>query len=595
MNFTNQTTCILYGTHLDIAQRMLDYDYLCGRSPSISAIMSSGSEGRNYKVFYGDKEIIIPRISTWEQVRQFPSATILINLASFRSATAVNREAIDSGLFDAIFTIAEGIPERETRELIAYQQETQIKTNHTTQLFWPAIVWGLIAWVIRVGNTGGSLENIIKAQLYRPWSVAIVSKSWGMMNELMHIASRYADGVHTALQIGGDRYPMTTFSDIIQMYQANDQIKTIVMLGEVWNENENDIADMIRDGRIIKPVVARCCGTSADQLSSEIQFGHAGAKANAERETAKFKNDNLRNAGAHVPESFDDFGTLLATLYPERKTMTSSPDIQSKVDTITHRQPTLFSSTISDERGEELLYDNIPVSDFVTSQSIAKVIGHLWLKKELPDRASEFITTALILLADHGPAVSGAVNTKITARAGKDLVTSLIAGLATIWPRFGWAITDAAKYFWQARCDGQSASDFVESMKRQGIIIPGIGHKIKSIYNPDRRCELLRTCRDKAPQRETLDFALAVEELTTQKKANLILNVDGHIAAMLIDMMIALEMSDDEIGMYIDGDLCNGLFIAARMIGFIGHYLDEQRLQEGLFRMPEQHILYGDN
>lgn len=605
MNFTNSTTCILYGTHLDIAQRMLDYDYLCGHSPSISAIMSSGAEGRNYKVFYGDKEIFIPRISTWEQVSQFPSAKILINLASFRSATAVNREAIDSALFDAIFTIAEWIPERESRELIAYQQEVKTKTKHTTQLFWPAIVWGLIAWVIRVGNTGGSLENIIKARLYQSWSVGIVSKSWGMMNELMHIASRYADGVHTALQIGGDRYPMTTFSDIVQMYQANDQIKTIVMLGEVWNENENDIADMIRDGRITKPVVARCCGTSADQLSSEIQFGHAGAKANAERETAKFKNDNLRNAGAHVPESFEDFGTVLATLYPtmsfwtewsKAKWSEESPHnaiIQSKIHTITHRQPTLFSSTISDERGEELVYDTIPVSDFVASQSIAKVIGHLWLQKELPDRACEFITTALILLADHGPAVSGAVNTKITARAGKDLVTSLIAWLATIWPRFGGAITDAAKYFWQAKREGQSAKDFVESMKRQGIIIPGIGHKIKSIYNPDRRCELLRQCREKAAQRETLDFALAVEALTTQKKANLILNVDGHIAAMLIDMMIALEMSEEDITMYINGDLCNGLFIAARTIGFIGHYLDEQRLQEWLFRMPEKHILYS--
>lgn len=593
MHFTNSTTCILYGTHLDIAQRMLDYDYLCDRSPSISAIMSSGSEGRNYKVFYGDKEIIIPRISTWSQVSQFPSAKILINLASFRSATAVNREAIESGLFDAIFTIAEGIPERESRELIAYERSIHGTNGHKTRLFWPAIVGGLIAWVIRVGNTGGSLENIIKARLYQAWSIGIVSKSWGMMNELMHIASRYADGVHTALQIGGDRYPMTTFQDIIQIYQTNDAIKTIVMLGEVGNENENDIADMIRDGRITKPVVARCCGTSADQISSEIQFGHAGAKANAERETAKFKNNNLRDAGALVPESFDHFGEILATLYPTKTDMTIASDIQSKVDTITHRQPTLFSSTISDERGEELLYDTIPVSDFVASQSIAKVIGHLWLKKELPDRACTFITTALILLADHGPAVSGAVNTKITARAGKDLVTSLIAWLATIGPRFWWAITDAAKYFRQAKRDGQSANDFVDAMKKQGIIIPGIWHKIKSIYNPDRRCELLRQCREKVPQKETLNFALAVEALTTQKKPNLILNVDGHIAAMLIDMMIALEMSDDDITMYINGDLCNGLFIAARTIGFIGHYLDEQRLQEWLFRMPEKHILYS--
>lgn len=604
MNFTNQSTCILYGTHLDIAQRMLDYDYLCGRSPSISAIMSSGSEGRNYKLFYGEQEMFVPRISMRDQVRNFPFAKILINLASFRSATAVNKEAIASGLFDAVFTIAEGIPERESRELIAYNQEITKQTSHHTQLLWPAIVGGLIAGVIRVGNTGGSLENIVKARLYKAGSVAIVSKSGGMMNELMHIASRYADGTHTALQIGGDRYPMTTFQEIVQMYQANDQIKTIVMLGEVGNENENEIADMIRDRRITKPVVARCCGTSAEQMSSEIQFGHAGAKANAERETASFKNKNLRDAGALVPESFEQFGEILSTLYPDAWGWGSweiHPDIQSKIQTITRRQPTLFSSTISDERGEELLYNNIPVSEFVASQSIAKVIGHLWLKKELPDRACQFITTTLILLADHGPAVSGAMNTKVTARAGKDLVTSLIAGLATVGPRFGGAITDAAQYFRQARQSGQSAKEFVESMKRQGIIIPGIGHKIKSIYNPDKRCELLRECRWKSPLTpfakggayKVLDFALEVEALTTQKKPNLILNVDGHIAAMLIDMMIALEMSDDDIALYINGDLCNGLFIAARTIGFIGHYLDEQRLQEWLFRMPERHILYG--
>ena len=64
------------------------------------------------------------------------------------------------------------------------------------------------------------------------------------------------------------------------------------------------------------------------------------------------------------------------------------------------------------------------------------MIGHLWLKRELPDYAARFIEAVLILLADHGPAVSGATNTIITARAGKDLVTSLIAGLATIGPRF---------------------------------------------------------------------------------------------------------------------------------------------------------------
>lgn len=46
-----------------------------------------------------------------------------------------------------------------------------------------------------------------------------------------------------------------------------------------------------------------------------MQFGHAGASANARQETAAAKNAALRNVGAHVPDSFDDFGNLIAQVY----------------------------------------------------------------------------------------------------------------------------------------------------------------------------------------------------------------------------------------------------------------------------------------
>jgi citrate synthase len=55
------------------------------------------------------------------------------------------------------------------------------------------------------------------------------------------------------------------------------------------------------------------------------------------------------------------------------------------------------------------------------------VIGNLWLKRDLPEYGLNLINTALILLADHGPAVSGATNAIITARAGCDVKSSLIA------------------------------------------------------------------------------------------------------------------------------------------------------------------------
>jgi ATP citrate (pro-S)-lyase len=49
------------------------------------------------------------------------------------------------------------------------------------------------------------------------------------------------------------------------------------------------------------------------------------------------------------------------------------------------------------------------------------------------------------MCADHGPCVSGAHNTIVTSRAGKDIVSSLVSGLLTIGPRFGGAIDDAAR------------------------------------------------------------------------------------------------------------------------------------------------------
>lgn len=60
------------------------------------------------------------------------------------------------------------------------------------------------------------------------------------------------------------------------------------------------------------------------------------------------------------------------------------------------------------------------------------------------------------MCADHGPCVSGAHNTIVTARAGKDLISCLVSGLLTIGPRFGGAIDDAARCFREA-CDRVSA------------------------------------------------------------------------------------------------------------------------------------------
>lgn len=609
MQFWKNSYCIFYGNHTDVLQRMLDYDFLCGRDPSVKAIVVNDNNPQAQKVFFWNKEIFVPQVNDRSLLEQYGPFDTLINFASYRTAPSVIKEAMQTKLFQNIFTVAEGIPEKDTREIIALNKEYNIN------LIWPSVVGGIVAGALRVGNTWWSLDNIIKSKLYRPGSVAIVTKSGGMMNELCRVVSKVTDGVHTAIQVWWDRYPMTSFQQVISRYQNHPEIKLIVLLGEVGNEDENRVADMIKSGQITKPVVARVAGTSAEQLQSDVQFGHAGAKANADAEKATYKNNYLKQAGAHVPTSYDAFGELIGEVFDSlssswmqwnetkdlrgNKNSSAMPQndalpesISQRLTAITNRRPTAITSTISDERGEELTYNSIPVTEFVEKWSIANVIGHLRFKQQLPDYALDFLNTAIILMADHGPAVSGATNTIITARAGKDVVSSLAAWLLTIGPRFGGAVSGAGQYFFQAVQDNLSAKDFIESMKQQGIYIPGIGHKIKSIYNPDKRCDILFSISKKFPQTKHLDFAKQVEALTTMKKPNLILNVDGHVAALLLDMMEGMWYTTQQIQQYIDADVFNGLFVLARSIGFIWHHIDQKRLGEGLYRTPWDDILY---
>ena len=72
---------------------------------------------------------------------------------------------------------------------------------------------------------------------------------------------------------------------------------------------------MIAKKEIQKPVLARCVGTSAEQMQAGVQFGHAWAKANSNEEKASYKNQALRDAGAFVPENFDGLGEMLGKVW----------------------------------------------------------------------------------------------------------------------------------------------------------------------------------------------------------------------------------------------------------------------------------------
>jgi ATP citrate (pro-S)-lyase len=184
------------------------------------------------------------------------------------------------------------------------------------------------------------------------------------------------------------------------------------------------------------------------------------------------------------------------------------------------------------------------------------------------------------------------MNTIVTTRAGKDLISSLASGLLTIGSRFGGALDEAAAMFSQARDTGLTPREFVDQCRKQNKLISGIGHKIKSVNNPDLRVELVKEyVRKHFPSHSLLDYALAVEQVTTAKKDTLILNVDGCIAVCFVDLLRdSGAFTSDEAEEYIRIGTLNGLFVLGRSIGFIGHHLDQKRLRAGLYRHPADDI-----
>lgn len=183
------------------------------------------------------------------------------------------------------------------------------------------------------------------------------------------------DGTYEGIAIGGDRYPGTTFIDHLLRFEADPNCKMLVLLGEVGGVEEYKVIEAVKSGKITKPVVAWAIGTCAKMFTTEVQFGHAGSMANSDLETAEAKNAAMKAAGIIVPDTFEDMPVVLKQQYEglvrsgviapkgERNPPNIPMDYKWATELGLIRKPASFISTISDERGSELLYAGMRISD----------------------------------------------------------------------------------------------------------------------------------------------------------------------------------------------------------------------------------------
>ena len=159
-------------------------------------------------------------------------------------------------------------------------------------------------------SPGKALLGIMPGHIYLEGNVGIVGRSGTLGYEAAAQLKELGLGVSTSVGIGGDPINGSSFRDILERFENDDQTDVIAMIGEIGGPQEAEAAEYIRD-HVTKPVVAYVAGLTAPKGRT---MGHAGAIISAFGESASEKVEILSAVGVTVAENPAVIGSTIASV-----------------------------------------------------------------------------------------------------------------------------------------------------------------------------------------------------------------------------------------------------------------------------------------